>query len=67
MTPPLLNAQQLADRLGVSRDWAYRLMERGDIAVTRVGRNVRVSEESLSDYIARNTAKARQTRRGAAA
>lgn len=66
-SPPLLNADALARRLGVSRDWAYRLMERGDIAVTRLGRNVRVSEDALAAYIASRTATPRRSRKGAAA
>lgn len=67
MTAPLLDSRALALRLGISRDYAYRLMERGEISVTRVGRNVRVSEESLAAYIAKQTAKPRTSRRGAAA
>jgi excisionase family DNA binding protein len=67
MTGRLLKVPEVADRLGCSVDYAYRLCERGEIAVTRVGRNVRVSEESLDDYIRRQTAKPRSSRKGAAA
>jgi len=60
---PLLNAAGVAARLGISRWHAYKLMERGEIAVTRIGRAVRVSEESLAAYIAARTSVPRRTRR----
>ena len=63
----LLTVPEVAERLGVSVDWTYRVCERGDIAVTRVGNRVRITEEALADYIARNTAKPRTSRKGAAA
>lgn len=67
MTAPLLTVQDLADRLRCSRDWAYRICERGEIGVTRVGRSVRITEEALADYIAARTAAPRKSRKGAAA
>ena len=67
MTTRLLAVPEVAERLGVSVDYTYRLCERGEIAVTRVGRNVRVTEEALAAYIERNTAKPRSSRKGAAA
>lgn len=67
MTDPLLKPAALAARLSISLKSAYRLMERGDIAVTRIGTSVRVSEASLAEYVARNTAKPRAARKGAAA
>lgn len=70
MTAPietLLTAGDVAKRLQISEQWASRLITRGDIAATRIGRKVRVTEESLADYVRRNTAKPRSTRRGAAA
>lgn len=67
MTAPLLDAPAVAGRLGISVDYAYRLMGSGAIAVTRVGRKVRVSEESLAAYIEANTAPTRRSRRGSAA
>lgn len=70
MTTPverLLTAADVAERLQISQQWAAKLITRGEIAATRIGRKVRVTEESLADYIARNTAKPRSSRRGAAA
>ena len=64
---PLLTVKQTAERLGLSVDYTYRLCERGDIAVTRIGSSVRVSEESLAAFVASRTAKPRTSRRGAAA
>lgn len=65
--PKLLTVRDLAERLGVSVDWSYRLCERGDIAVTRVGSRIRITEESLAEYVASRTAPSRRSRRGAAA
>lgn len=67
MTDRLLTVPEVAERLGVSVDWTYRVCERGDIAVTRIGNRVRVTEDSLAAYIARNTSKPRSARKGAAA
>lgn len=68
MTNRLLTLDDVAERLQVSRDWAGRLVSRGDIAATRVGkRRVRVSEESLAAFIAANTATPRRARKGSAA
>lgn len=64
---PLLDKHAVAARLGVSPDYAAILMRRGDIGVTRIGRRVRVTEESLAEYVARCTAKPRSSRKGAAA
>lgn len=67
MTERLLTPADVAERLQISRVWASKLMSRGDIAVTRVGRLHRVTEASLADYIAANTSPARRARRGTAA
>lgn len=66
-TDQLLTSADVAQRLQISHDWAARLMARGDIAVTRIGRMVRVTEQSLADYIAANTASPRRSRKGVAA
>lgn len=70
MTDELLTAAALAQRLGVSTDYAYRLMGSGEIAVTRIGNGrgrVRVTESALADYIASRTSPPRRSRRGSAA
>ena len=68
MTAKLLKAVDVAERLGISRDRAYRLMASGEIAVTRIGPgSVRVTEESLAEFVASRTAAPRKSRKGAAA
>lgn len=47
----LLTLQQVADRLQVSMSTAYRLVYAGEIAVVRIGRNLRVRPEDLEAYI----------------
>lgn len=67
MTARLLTPQDVAERLGVSDDYAYRLLGKGEIACTRIGRKVRCTEEALADFIAARTAAPRRARRGSAA
>lgn len=67
MTDRLLSVKDVAERLGISYDYAGRLCAKGEIAVTRIGRRVKVSEESLAAFVAANTAPPRRSRKGAAA
>lgn len=67
MTDPLLTAEDVAKRLGMSVDYAYRLLGSGEIAATRIGRKIRCTEESLAEFIASKTAPPRRSRRGSAA
>ena len=49
--PNLLTAPEVARILKISKSYAYRLIQRGDIRSVRVGRSVRVREEDLLDFI----------------
>ena len=67
MTTQLLTVEDVAARLGISVDYTYRLIGRGEIARTKVGRLVRVSESSLAAYIESHTSEPRRARKGTAA
>jgi len=47
----LLKAEQVSDILGISRSKAYRLMRQGEIPTIKIGKNVRVANEDLNQYI----------------
>ena len=51
LPPFLLNSEQVAQALGVSKSFVYALMRRGEIAVVRMGRAVRVRPQDLEDFI----------------
>lgn len=51
----LLRANEVADKLRISRSFAYLLMKRGEIPTVRLGRAVRVHPSDLDQYIAKNT------------
>jgi excisionase family DNA binding protein len=48
----LLTVESAAGLLSVSRRTVYRLIEAGDLAVTRIGKNVRLQRGSLDRYLA---------------
>jgi excisionase family DNA binding protein len=47
----LLNAGQVAEKLGISRSKAYRMLRLSEIPAIKMGKNVRVSSEDLNQYI----------------
>jgi excisionase family DNA binding protein len=49
----LLDIAAIAARLGVSTKTVRRLIERGELAVHRIGRQLRVSAADLHSYVAR--------------
>ncbi|MFB7647209.1 excisionase family DNA-binding protein [Streptomyces sp. NPDC056084] len=55
MADHLLNVKQVAVRLGTGVRFPRRLIEERRIAFVKVGRNVRISERVLDEYIAANT------------
>ncbi len=51
MEEQLLKIDEVASLLQVSRSFAYRLMQRGDIPTVRVGKAIRVLPRDLEQYI----------------
>jgi len=51
LPPFLLNSKQVAQRLGVSKSFAYALMRRGELPVVRMGKAVRVRPQDLDAFI----------------
>ena len=47
----LLNSKEVADKLGVSKSFAYKLIQSGEIKSARFRTAVRVREEDLDEYI----------------
>jgi excisionase family DNA binding protein len=50
----LLKAVDVAEKLNISKSLAYHLMQKGDIATVRIGRNVRVLQSDLEEFITHN-------------
>ncbi len=47
----LLNAQEIAEILNISKPQAYLIMRRGDLSVVRIGRLARVRQEDLDQFV----------------
>jgi len=52
--PKLLRANEVANRLNISRSLAYQLLQRGEIPTVRFGSSVRVRECDLDEYLTRH-------------
>lgn len=50
----LLTADDIADRLSISRRKAFLLMQEGELPTIHIGRNVRVDEGDLEKFIQNN-------------
>jgi excisionase family DNA binding protein len=50
----LLKPDEVAQYLNISRSFAYKLIETGEIVTVRLGRARRVRIQDLVDYIERN-------------
>ena len=50
----LLTGTEVARQLCISRSKAYDLMRRGVIPTVRMGRNVRVRQQDIDEFIRRN-------------
>lgn len=53
--PPVLNATQLSEVLGISRAGAYNLMHREDFPTLLIGKRMLVPKDKLLAWIDRNT------------
>jgi excisionase family DNA binding protein len=51
MNDKLLKSNEVAERLAISKAFAYRLMKTGEIPVVRIGKSVRVLPEKLDEFI----------------
>ena len=51
----LLNAQEIAHILNVSKPQVYLMMQRGDFPVVKMGRLVRARESAIEEFIQRST------------
>ena len=54
ITERLLTAKEVANILGVSRSKAYHMMRQREIPTITIGKNVRISNEDLEEYIRKN-------------
>jgi|WetSurMetagenome_2_1015567.scaffolds.fasta_scaffold585106_3 excisionase family DNA binding protein len=54
MNRNLLTANEVAERLSISRAQAYKLIKHGDISKVNVRGSVRVKEEDLEQFIEEN-------------
>ncbi len=53
--PPVLNADQLAATLGISRAGAYQLLRQRDFPTLRIGKRLLVPKDKLSMWIDKQT------------
>lgn len=57
MAENLLTTKEARDRLKVSRNTLYALIESGDLKAVLVGSQYRITEDEIKDYIKRNEVK----------
>ena len=53
--PAVLNANQLATALGISRAGAYQLLNTGTLPTLRIGKRLLVPKDKLINWIEQNT------------
>lgn len=52
--PVLLTPDDVATRLGISRENVFKLMRASQLAYVRVGKFYRIAEADLADFVARH-------------
>ena len=57
----LYTAQEVAERLKIKKNTVYELIKRGELASSKIGKQLRISEEQLSRYLNSSEETARQT------
>lgn len=60
--PQLLKVEEVAARLSLSVPHVYKLAERGDLPIVKIGTSVRITETALAQFIEERTRSARRTR-----
>jgi excisionase family DNA binding protein len=50
----LLSNENFCRRLGMSEEWGRKKIARGEVAVVRIGRSVRIPEEELDRFMCAN-------------
>ena len=48
----VLTVKEAADLLKVKPQWVYRMLRGGDMPFIRLGRQIRIDEDSLEDWLA---------------
>ena len=51
----LYTAQEVADRLKIKKTTVYELIKRGELESSKIGKQLRISEEQLSQYLNRSS------------
>ena len=57
MDQKYLTAKEVMNRLQLSRNVVYRLIQDGEIAAVKIGRNYRIAEEDFLNFIEREKEK----------
>ena len=47
----LYTAQEVADRLKIKKTTVYELIKRGELSSSKIGKQLRISEEQLAEYL----------------
>lgn len=47
----LYTVQEVADRLKIKKNTVYELIKRGELSSSKIGKQLRITEEQLSDYL----------------
>ena len=51
----LYTAQEVADRLKIKKTTVYELIKRNELESSKIGKQIRISEEQLNRYLKRNS------------